>query len=90
MAQIGPPFEELFLAPHGLDFAPFAALYGLDYHLATDLSAFRSVFAASLARGSASIIEFQTDGREDDRIRRSIVAQVKYQLHAFLEDKPSD
>lgn len=80
VAQIEPPFEEFFLTPHGLDFAPLAAIHGLNYHLALDLPSFRSMFDAALSENSASIIEVRTDGQEDDRIRRQIVTQVKAQL----------
>ncbi len=80
VAQFEPPFEEFFLTPHGLDFAPLAAIHGLNYHLAQDLSSFRSLFDAALSENSASIIEVRTDGQEDDRIRRQIVTQVKAQL----------
>ncbi len=80
VAQIEPPFEEFFLTPHGLEFAPLAAMYGLNYHLAADIPSFRSMFDAALSANSASIIEIQTDSWEDDQIRRQIVTKVKVKL----------
>jgi 2-succinyl-5-enolpyruvyl-6-hydroxy-3-cyclohexene-1-carboxylate synthase len=80
VAQIEPPFEELFLTPHDLDFAPLATMYELDYHLAQDLASFRSILDKTISTNSASIIEVRTAGQEDERIRRAIISQVKAQL----------
>jgi 2-succinyl-5-enolpyruvyl-6-hydroxy-3-cyclohexene-1-carboxylate synthase len=80
VAQIEPPFEKLFLTPHGLDFAPLATMYGLNYHLAQDLASFRSILDKTISTNSASIIEVRTDGQEDDLIRQTIISQIKDQL----------
>ena len=80
VAQIEPPFEELFLTPHDLDFAPLSAMYKLDYHLVQDLTSFRSVLDKTISTNSASIIEVRTASQEDDRIHRSIISQVKSRL----------
>lgn len=80
VAQIEPPFEQLFLTPHDLEFAPLAAMHGLDYHLAADLSSFRSTFDKALSADSASLIEVQADSQEDEQIRQRIISKVKSQL----------
>jgi len=82
VARLEPLFEELFLAPHNLDFSPIAATYGLEYHVAPDLAPFKSIFDKALITKAASIIEVQTDSHEDDRIRRQINSLVKSQVNA--------
>ena len=87
VAKIEPAFEELFLTPHNLDFAPLAAMYGLDHHIAADLPSFISKFNVAFSAGKASIVEVRTNGSEDDRIRREIVAQVKAKQNVTLWSK---
>ncbi|VAW32783.1 2-succinyl-5-enolpyruvyl-6-hydroxy-3-cyclohexene-1-carboxylic-acid synthase, partial [hydrothermal vent metagenome] len=48
IAQLEPPFTELFLTPHGLDFEPVCRMFGLDYIRADSREAFRTAFAASV------------------------------------------
>jgi 2-succinyl-5-enolpyruvyl-6-hydroxy-3-cyclohexene-1-carboxylate synthase len=90
VAQIEPPFEELFLTPHGLDFAPLATMYGIDYHLAQDLASFRSALDKTISTNSASIIEVRTDGQEDDRVQRTIISQVKVQIETESASDQND
>ena len=68
-------FERLFLTPHGLDFAPAAAMYGLDHMLIADedRATLAEVLHASLHGSCPTIIEVRTDGARDERLRRELV-----------------
>ena len=68
-----PPFTELFLTPHGLDFAPAGQLYGLAYQRITSRAAFRRHLAASLAGHTPTLLEAQTDGAADLGCLREVV-----------------
>ncbi len=67
-------FERLFLTPHGLNFAPAAKMYWLDYVVATNgaRKSFARELRASIQRGRPAIIEMQTDGERDERLRREL------------------
>ncbi|MCP4422960.1 MAG: 2-succinyl-5-enolpyruvyl-6-hydroxy-3-cyclohexene-1-carboxylate synthase, partial [Chloroflexi bacterium] len=65
-----PPFTDLFLTPHGLDFAHAARLYGLDFTRVTDREIFREVF--NRPHSSPRIIEVVTDGRADREMQLEI------------------
>lgn len=80
IAQDHAQFEKLFLTPHGLDFAPAAEMYGLDYVriCAEERSnrgrkALDRALAASLDNGGAAIIQIDTDGAGDEKLRRELV-----------------
>ncbi len=85
VAQHQPQFKELFLTPHGLDFAPAAKMYGLDYtqisepkigtpHRATLTAA----LTASLNGARPTVIEVRTDGMQDERLRRKMVETLRH------------
>lgn len=59
-------FERYFGTPHGIDFAPAAALYGVPYSRPRDWDELRLRAAASLAARTTEVIEIQTD-REENR-----------------------
>ena len=81
IAGYDPPFTEYFVAPHGLDFAHAAAMFGLRHVLAHDHASFVAAFAASIAASAAGrescLIEVRTDAREDLALRARWVADVK-------------
>jgi 2-succinyl-5-enolpyruvyl-6-hydroxy-3-cyclohexene-1-carboxylate synthase len=54
-------FEQLFGTPHGLDFAPAAALYGAQYRRPTSWDEFGASVQAGLASGGLHIVEVRTD-----------------------------
>ncbi len=74
VSQHEPPFTDLFLTPHGLDFEHAARLYGLDFVRVTDREAFRAVFSRPYS--VSRIIEVVTDGREDYKHHQEIVKIV--------------
>ncbi len=72
-------FEALFLTPSGLDFAPAAAMYGLDYSCIYDQDrvALDEALCASLHGDRPTIIEVRTDGARDERLRRELIHALK-------------
>ncbi len=72
IAHVDPPFTELFLTPHNLDFEPVVRMYGLDFVQAHGREQFRQLFSASLQDSTPRVIEVRTDGRQDDQRRRDI------------------
>ncbi len=77
IARFDPPFTELFLTPHGLDFEPAARMFGANYIRATTRAALREALQASLGAITSSIIEVPTDSAQHERQRREIVNKVK-------------
>ena len=74
VSQIEPPFTELFLTPHGLEFEHAARLYGLDYVRVDNRQAFQDVFTQTTY--APRIIEVVTNGRSDHEIRQEILQSV--------------
>ncbi len=79
IAQFEPPFEELFITQHGLDFAHAAKLYGLPYTCIqnADRAAFREAFTQSWQHDQPCIIEFQSDSRQDLERRQALKKLLK-------------
>ncbi|MCU0491324.1 MAG: 2-succinyl-5-enolpyruvyl-6-hydroxy-3-cyclohexene-1-carboxylic-acid synthase [Chloroflexaceae bacterium] len=75
-----PEFTDYFVTPHGLDFAPAAQLYGLDYVRASDRESFRQAFAASISGRASTIIEVRSDARRDLERRQALIASVQRRL----------
>ncbi len=73
VAKFDPPFTELFLTPHGLDFAPVAQLYGLDYAKVQTPEAFDAAFAQALASDRAALIEVPSDYAADAARRQQMI-----------------
>ena len=74
ISQHEPPFTELFLTPHGLEYEHAARLYGLDYTCVDNRQAFRDVFTQS--KSTPRIIEVVTTGRFDHQKRLDIIKSV--------------
>ena len=72
IAQIDPPFTELFLTPHGLDFEPVCRMFGLDYIRADSREAFRTAFAHSVHDHTPRVIAVHTNNQQDEAIRQEI------------------
>ena len=73
-------FEQLFGTPHGLEFAPVAALYGARYHRADDRAALRRAIAAGVAGGGLHIVELRTDRARNVELHRDAWAAVAHAL----------
>lgn len=79
-------FEELFLTPTGLDFAPAAAMYGLDFVRFDDedREGLAQALDASLHDGRPTIIEVRTDGARDEQLRRELNKSLKDSKEDYL------
>jgi 2-succinyl-5-enolpyruvyl-6-hydroxy-3-cyclohexene-1-carboxylate synthase len=73
-------FEQLFGTPHGLDFAPVAALYGARYTRAENMAGLRAAVAASVAGGGRRqglhIVELRTERARNVVLHRLAWAAV--------------
>jgi 2-succinyl-5-enolpyruvyl-6-hydroxy-3-cyclohexene-1-carboxylate synthase len=69
-------FEQLFGTPHGLDFAPVAALYGAEYHRAHDGETLRRGVAAGVAGRGLHLVELRTDRARNVVLHREAWAAV--------------
>lgn len=76
VAQFEPPFTELFLTPHGLDFVHAARMYGFEHERVKDGDAFRQHFGAAVVARGRRIIEVVTDSARDDERRRGVMQEV--------------
>ena len=82
-------FEELFLTPHGLEFAAAARMYGLDYTQIADgnRAALSEELNASLTCSKPTIIEVRTDGSRDERLRRKLLGTLIPQTSGVRSEK---
>jgi 2-succinyl-5-enolpyruvyl-6-hydroxy-3-cyclohexene-1-carboxylate synthase len=65
-------FEEHVATPHGLDFAPAAALYGCEYRRPDSLAELRDAVEGSLTGAATTIIEVRTDREENVALHRRV------------------
>ncbi len=72
VSKFDPPFTELFVMPHGLQFEHVARLYGLDFVSVTDRETFRSAVDVTVGGRTPRIIEVRTDAAHDDARRKQI------------------
>ena len=70
--QIEPPFTDLFLTPHGLDFSGVIQMYGLAHNRPQSRADFQAALAASLHSPTPTVIELQTNSTSDDGRRRAL------------------
>ncbi len=80
MAAIDPPFTELFLTPHGLDFEPIARMHGLDFRRVDSRAAFREAWADQMAADGPAVLEYRSDSAADEVVRRALVRAVQEAL----------
>jgi 2-succinyl-5-enolpyruvyl-6-hydroxy-3-cyclohexene-1-carboxylate synthase len=69
-------FEHLFGTPHGLDFAPAAAMYGGNFTRAATWPIFADAVRAGLADGGLHIVEVRTERPTNVTLHRALWAQV--------------
>jgi 2-succinyl-5-enolpyruvyl-6-hydroxy-3-cyclohexene-1-carboxylate synthase len=80
IAQFDPPFTDLFLTPHGLDFEPAIRMFGADYIRVTTQADFRDALRQSIGGTTSCIIEVPSDSARYEQLRREIMARVAAQL----------
>lgn len=76
VSKFDPPFTDMFVMPHGLQFEHAARLYGLDFVSVTDREAFRSAVDVTVGAHTPRIIEVRTDAAHDDARRKQIQQMV--------------
>jgi len=74
--EFEPPFERLFITPHGLSFHPAAQMFGLTYLLVDSYDAVDAAYRQSLASDSSYLIEIPCDSVAQERIRGEINASL--------------
>lgn len=67
-----PPFERLFITPHGLTFQPAASLFGLRYTLANSQQSVAAAYQQSLQSTESHLIEIPCDSAAQEKIRQVI------------------
>ena len=81
-----PAFTRHFAAPHGLDFAHAAGLYGLPHERVRTGTELVSSLERAVARGGSRIIEVETD-RERNRLCRRAVCDA---VRSYLREDAAD
>jgi 2-succinyl-5-enolpyruvyl-6-hydroxy-3-cyclohexene-1-carboxylate synthase len=77
IAQATPHFEALFGTPHGLSFAPAAALFGLPYTHAAGEAEVGAAVARGLSTPGLSIVEVPTHRAETAAEHKAFVARLE-------------
>lgn len=77
VAKFNPPFEALFVTPHGLTFAAAADQFGLAYASAEDEAQLRVALDEALAGTRSALIEVRTEAEADLAARREVIARAK-------------
>ncbi|MFC5969926.1 2-succinyl-5-enolpyruvyl-6-hydroxy-3-cyclohexene-1-carboxylic-acid synthase [Halomarina salina] len=75
-----PPFTDYFRTPHGLEFAPVADLYGLEFVSTDSREAFRDAYRASLDAPGTQVVEVRMDGEASHRHREALNERVQETL----------
>ena len=71
-----PPFTDLFVTPHGLDFETAVKPYGLSFTRVNDRAGFREAVVTSLRQGETAVVELCTDGELDEQQRQRLLQVV--------------
>jgi 2-succinyl-5-enolpyruvyl-6-hydroxy-3-cyclohexene-1-carboxylate synthase len=77
VSRIEPPFEELFLTPHNLNFKAAADMAGISFEKPHDQTTLRRALGRAVADPSPVIIELETDGRHDHERWREVTKKVQ-------------
>jgi len=76
VAAFDPPFEDLFVTPHGLTFEAAAEQFGLAYHRPVDEAGLRAALDEALSSNRSALIEVITDSSADLAARREVIART--------------
>ena len=76
IANFEPPFTDLFVTPHGLDFETAVKTYGLDFVRVSDRPGFQQAVRASLTDPRPTVIEVRTGGEQDEQQRQALLKIV--------------
>jgi len=84
IAQYEPPFRELFVTPHGLDFEPIVRAYGAEFRrVEPRRGALISTLGEALHSERAVVLEVRTDAEHHERVRREIVRSTAKKLEVL-------
>jgi 2-succinyl-5-enolpyruvyl-6-hydroxy-3-cyclohexene-1-carboxylate synthase len=73
-------FEPYFGTPQGVGFEPAANMFGLAYEHPGTMEDFVEAYGSACARGSSTLIEIQTDRRENVALHRKLLQEVADQI----------
>ncbi len=76
IARHEPPFTAMFRTPHGLTFAPAAALYGLTYRR-TQAAELPSMLRRALESGQPHLLEVPTDAEAHEEARQQLLEALR-------------
>jgi len=76
IVKFEPPFTELFLTPHQLDFSSLVQGYGWHYERAENRADFLQKLESHLYSETPTVIEVQTDGEADEVARRELLKKL--------------
>ena len=76
VAEHEPPFKEMFITSHEMNFSHTARLYGLHYELINAENAAEKV-AEALLSPQSHLLELKTDSAYGEKIRREILEKIK-------------
>jgi len=76
IAAFEPPFTELFLTPHQLDFASLVQGHGWHYARAESRTDFLQKLETYIYSETPTVIEVQTDGAADEAARRELLEKL--------------
>jgi len=71
-----PPFTEQFRTPHGLDFAPTADLYDLEFVRTASIDGFHDAFRESVGSDGTQVLEVRTDAESSHRTRERLQREL--------------
>ncbi len=79
ISKFEPPFNELFVAPHGLTFEHAAKLYGIDY-IQTERLSFAFALNTAFTSGRSTIIEIPSDVVKFEQLRKELNRRVEKKI----------
>jgi 2-succinyl-5-enolpyruvyl-6-hydroxy-3-cyclohexene-1-carboxylate synthase len=79
ISKFEPPFNELFVAPHGLIFEHAAKLYGINY-IQTERLSLTSALNTALTSGRSTIIEIPSDAVKFEQLRKELNRRVEKKI----------
>jgi 2-succinyl-5-enolpyruvyl-6-hydroxy-3-cyclohexene-1-carboxylate synthase len=79
-ADCGPPFEEFFVTPHGLDFRGAVEMYGATFIRICSWAEFHDAVRAALRADRTTVIEVPVDRARNIALHREIWAEIESAL----------
>ena len=80
IADFDPPFTDLVLTPHGLDFEPVVRMFGAGYRRVTAREDFRYALQDAIEAENSQVIEFPTNSVLHEKMRKMILEMVSDQV----------